>query len=152
MVKIELQFTTVAEAVAFLTAGSGAAPAAVVTAAPASASKPKKETGAPKPDAKPQEDAAASGAQTATASAVASAQSPAPDEAPLPTYEKSGIGEKIQAHIGAKDTEGYTERRQQIVDLLAEFGVPSGKALKPLQFASFLAKLNALAGPEVALG
>ena len=152
MVKIELQFTSVAEAVAFLTAGSGVAPGAVVTTAPTSAPKPKKETGAPKPDAKPQEDAAASGAQTATDSAAASAPSPAPAEAPLPTYEKSGIGEKIQAHIGAKDAEGYTERRQQIVGLLDEFKVKSGKELKPEQFASFLAKLNALVGPESALG
>lgn len=152
MVKIELQFTSVAEAVAFLAAGNGANTAAGVTVSP---TKAKKETGAPKPDAKPQEEPAASGAQTATDSAAASAP-PAPAEAAkaerAPAYEKSGIGEKINGYVGAKDAEGYAARRQNIIDLLAEFKVPNGKALAPEQFAPFLAKLNALIGPESALG
>ena len=152
MVKIELQFTSVAEAVAFLAAGNGANTAAGVTVSP---TKAKKETGAPKPDAKPQEEPAASGAQTATDSAAApapSAPAEAAKNAPVPTYEKSGIGEKIIGYVGSKDAEGYADRRKNIVDLLAEFKVANGKLLTPEQFDPFLAKLNALIGPESALG
>lgn len=155
MVKIELQFSTVAEAAAFLFAGNAATGAAVtlpaqITPEPAASPKPKKEAPAPKPDAKPQADSAASGAQTATASDAASA--PSTPAVPPPTYEKSGIGEKINGYVGAKDSEGYAARRGQILALLEQYKVANAKALPPDQFAPFLAALNGLKAPEPDLG
>ncbi len=155
MVKIELQFSTVAEATAFLLAGNAAGGAAVtlpalVTPEPTASPKPKKETATPKPDAKPQADSAASGAQTATVSDAASATS-APVEPP-PTYEKSGIGEKINTYVGAKDSEGYAARRGQVLALLEQFKVANAKLLPPAQFNSFLAALGDLKAPEPDLG
>ncbi len=157
MVEIKLTFATLDEAIAYLGKYRAAQSEA---AAPAKTDKPEKEASAPKPVAKPQKAAADSGAEPVTASAGASASpSPAPAPAPVgqpkpevPTYEKSGIGEKIGGYVGGKDSEGYAARRQNIVDLLAEFNVANGKLLKPEQFTPFLVKLNALAGPEAALG
>lgn len=146
MVEIKLTFATLDEAIAYLAKDRLAQPE---TSAPAKTDKPKKEASAPKPVAEPQKAAADSGAQLVTAEAGASAST---SQAEVPTYEKSGIGEKISGYVGSKDADGYAARRQQIVDLLAEFNVANGKLLKPEQFTPFLAKLNALAGPEAALG
>lgn len=148
MVEIKLTFATIDEAIAYLAKSTP-------TSAAQPDAKPEKAARAPKPEAaKPQAEAAATGTAPASAPAVASATStPADTETvEVPTYEKSGISEKITGYVGGKDTEGYAERRQQIVDLLAEFKVANGKLLKPEQFTPFLAKLNALAGPETALG
>lgn len=147
MVEIKLTFATLDEAIAYLAKGTP-------TIAPQPDPKPEKAARAPKPDAKHQADSAATGNAPATASTAVSATStPADTETvEVPTYEKSGISEKITGYVGGKDTEGYAERRQQILDLLAEFKVANGKLLKPEQFTPFLAKLNALSGPETALG
>ncbi len=139
MVEIKMTFATIDEAIAFMSKAQPAPGAADP--------KPEKAAKPPKSDAKPQAEPAASGAQTATDSAAASAasaQAETPEVEAL-TYEKSGIGEKISGYVGAKDVEGYASRRQQIVDLLAEFKVANGKLLKPEQFAPFLAKLDDLA-------
>ncbi len=148
MVEIKLTFATVDEAIAYLAKSTSSGSAQPDP-------KPEKATRAPKPEAaKPQAEVAASGTAPASAPAAASATSAPADtkQADVPTYEKSGISEKITGYVGSKDAEGYAERRQQIVDLLAEFKVANGKLLKPEQFTPFLAKLNALAGPEAALG
>lgn len=140
-VKIELVFASVQEAanaLAKLGAPTTAAPApaAAEKAATTAKAETKKETGG-----------------TPASSSAAAAASPAPAEskadaaekpkADVPTYEKSGLPEKIKTAVG-KDKAG-------VVALLKEFGVSKGPELKPDQFAAFGEKIDALlAGGDLA--
>lgn len=141
-VKIELVFASVQEAANALAKLGAPTTAAPTPAAPEKAATPKadpkKETGG-----SPASSSAAPAASPASAEPKADvAEKPAP-KADAPTYEKSGLPEKIKAAVG-KDKAG-------VVALLKEFGVTKGPELKPEQFAAFGEKIDALlAGGDLA--
>ena len=141
-VKIELVFASVQEAanaLARLGAPTTAAPAPAATEKAATTkAEPKKETGGT-----PASSSAAPAATPATAEPKADAAEKATPKADAPTYEKSGLPEKIKTAVG-KDKAG-------VVALLKEFGVSKGPELKPDQFAAFGEKIDALlAGGDLA--
>lgn len=141
-VKIELVFASVQEAanaLAKLGAPTTAAPAPAATEKAATTkAEPKKETGGT-----PASSSAAPAASPASAEPKADAAEKATPKADAPTYEKSGLPEKIKAAVG-KDKAG-------VVALLKEFGVTKGPELKPEQFAAFGEKIDALlAGGDLA--
>lgn len=141
-VKIELVFASVQEAanaLAKLGAPTTAAPAPAATEKAATTkAEPKKETGGT-----PASSSAAPAASPASAEPKADAAEKATPKADAPTYEKSGLPEKIKAAVG-KDKAG-------VVALLKEFGVSKGPELKPDQFAAFGEKIDALlAGGDLA--
>lgn len=134
-VKIELVFASVQEAanaLAKLGAPTTAAPtpAATEKAATTAKAETKKETGG-----SPASSSAAAAASPASAEPKAAA---AEKPADTPTYEKSGLPEKIKTAVG-KDKAG-------VIALLKEFGVAKGPELKPEQFAAFGEKIDALLG------
>lgn len=139
-VELKLVFASVQEA-----ANALAKLGAPTTAAPTPA--------APEKAASPKAEAKKESAGTQASSSAAAAASPAPAEskadaaekpkADVPTYEKSGLPEKIKTAVG-KDKAG-------VVALLKEFGVSKGPELKPEQFAAFGEKIDALlAGGDLA--
>jgi hypothetical protein len=141
-VKIELVFASVQEAanaLARLGAPTTAAPAPAATEKAATTkAEPKKETGGT-----PASSSAAPAASPASAEPKADAAEKATPKADAPTYEKSGLPEKIKTAVG-KDKAG-------VVALLKEFGVSKGPELKPDQFAAFGEKIDALlAGGDLA--
>lgn len=138
-VKIELVFASVQEA-----ANALARLGAPTTAAPAPAATEKAATTV---KAEPKKEPVAETAKSAdTKPSADTAKTDAPAEKPkadAPTYEKSGLPEKIKAAVG-KDKAG-------VVALLKEFGVSKGPELKPDQFAAFGEKIDALlAGGDLA--
>ena len=139
-VELKLVFASVQEA-----ANALAKLGAPTTAAPTPAAPEKAATA----KAEPKKESAG----TQASSSAAAAASPAPAEskadaaekpkADVPTYEKSGLPEKIKTAVG-KDKAG-------VVALLKEFGVTKGPELKPEQFAAFGEKIDALlAGGDLA--
>ena len=141
-VKIELVFASVQEAANALAKLGAPTTAAPTPAAPEKAAttkaEPKKETGGT-----PASSSAAPAASPASAEPKADAAEKATPKADAPTYEKSGLPEKIKAAVG-KDKAG-------VVALLKEFGVTKGPELKPEQFAAFGEKIDALlAGGDLA--
>lgn len=139
-VELKLVFASVQEA-----ANALAKLGAPTTAAPTPAAPEKAATA----KAEPKKESAG----TQASSSAAPAASPAPAEskadaaekpkADTPTYEKSGLPEKIKNAVG-KDKAG-------VVALLKEFGVSKGPELKPEQFAAFGEKIDALlAGGDLA--
>lgn len=141
-VKIEFVFASVQEAanaLARLGAPTTAAPAPAATEKAATTkAEPKKETGGT-----PASSSAAPAASPASAEPKADAAEKATPKADAPTYEKSGLPEKIKTAVG-KDKAG-------VVALLKEFGVSKGPELKPDQFAAFGEKIDALlAGGDLA--
>lgn len=141
-VKIELVFASVQEAANALAKLGAPTTAAPTPAAPEKAATPKadpkKETGGT-----PASSSAAPAASPASAEPKADAAEKATPKADAPTYEKSGLPEKIKAAVG-KDKAG-------VVALLKEFGVSKGPELKPDQFVAFGEKIDALlAGGDLA--
>lgn len=141
-VKIELVFASVQEAANALAKLGAPTTAAPTPAAPEKAATPKadpkKETGG-----SPASSSAAPAASPASAEPKADAAEKATPKADAPTYEKSGLPEKIKTAVG-KDKAG-------VVALLKEFGVSKGPELKPDQFAAFGEKIDALlAGGDLA--
>ena len=141
-VKIEFVFASVQEAanaLARLGAPTTAAPAPAATEKAATTkAEPKKETGGT-----PASSSAAPAASPSPAEPKADAAEKATPKADAPTYEKSGLPEKIKAAVG-KDKAG-------VVALLKEFGVSKGPELKPDQFVAFGEKIDALlAGGDLA--
>lgn len=141
-VELKLVFASVQEAanaLARLGAPTTAAPAPAATEKAATTkAEPKKETGGT-----PASSSAAPAASPASAEPKADAAEKATPKADAPTYEKSGLPEKIKTAVG-KDKAG-------VVALLKEFGVTKGPELKPEQFAAFGEKIDALlAGGDLA--
>lgn len=141
-VKIELVFASVQEAANALAKLGAPTTAAPTPAAPEKAAtakaETKKETGGT-----PASSSAAPAASPASAEPKADAAEKATPKADAPTYEKSGLPEKIKAAVG-KDKAG-------VVALLKEFGVTKGPELKPDQFVAFGEKIDALlAGGDLA--
>lgn len=141
-VKIEFVFASVQEAANALAKLGAPTTAAPTPAAPEKAAtakaETKKETGGT-----PASSSAAPAASPASAEPKADAAEKATPKADAPTYEKSGLPEKIKAAVG-KDKAG-------VVALLKEFGVTKGPELKPEQFAAFGEKIDALlAGGDLA--
>ena len=141
-VKIELVFASVQEAANALAKLGAPTTAAPTPAAPEKAATPKadpkKETGG-----SPASSSAAPAASPASAEPKADAAEKPAAKADAPTYEKSGLPEKIKTAVG-KDKAG-------VVALLKEFGVSKGPELKPDQFVAFGEKIDALlAGGDLA--
>ena len=141
-VELKLVFASVQEAanaLARLGAPTTAAPAPAATEKAATTkAEPKKETGGT-----PASSSAAPAASPASAEPKADAAEKATPKADAPTYEKSGLPEKIKTAVG-KDKAG-------VVALLKEFGVSKGPELKPDQFVAFGEKIDALlAGGDLA--
>lgn len=162
MIEVKMVFASPEEVVAFFSARGVSAPTAAPVAATAEP-KPKKEAPAPAPVAEPAAPptsaaaaatspspapAASAPAQepAAPAPAAKAAPTPAPAAAPVAvSYEKSGIPEAMPKYLGTPASEGYAERRAAVVALLKEFdGAATAKALKPEQYAEFLARLQEL--------
>lgn len=141
-VELKLVFASVQEAANALAKLGAPTTAAPTPAAPEKAAtakaETKKETGGT-----PASSSAAPAASPASAEPKADAAEKATPKADAPTYEKSGLPEKIKAAVG-KDKAG-------VVALLKEFGVTKGPELKPEQFAAFGEKIDALlAGGDLA--
>lgn len=141
-VELKLVFASVQEAANALAKLGAPTTAAPTPAAPEKAAtakaETKKETGGT-----PASSSAAPAASPASAEPKADAAEKATPKADAPTYEKSGLPEKIKAAVG-KDKAG-------VVALLKEFGVSKGPELKPEQFAAFGEKIDALlAGGDLA--
>ena len=141
-VELKLVFASVQEAANALARLGAPTTAAPTPAAPEKAATPKadpkKETGG-----SPASSSAAPAASPASAEPKADAAEKATPKADAPTYEKSGLPEKIKTAVG-KDKAG-------VVALLKEFGVTKGPELKPEQFAAFGEKIDALlAGGDLA--
>lgn len=130
MIEVKLSFATLEEATAFLTGKTRAAADTGTTGKPVKQAAA--ETAKPA-DTKPSAD-----------TVKTAAQDPKPETtkpADAPSYEKSGIPEKIKAAVD-KDKPG-------VIKLLGEFGVKKGGELKPEQFAAFNAAIDKLlAGGE----
>lgn len=136
-VELKLVFASVQEAanaLAKLGAPTTAAPAATKPEPAATPAAPK-ETKAKETAGTPASSSAAAAASPASAEPKAAA---AEKPADTPTYEKSGLPEKIKTAVG-KDKAG-------VIALLKEFGVAKGPELKPEQFAAFGEKIDALIG------
>lgn len=140
-VELKLVFASVQEA-----ANALAKLGAPTTAAPTPAAPEKAATAKAEPKTKE-----SAGAQVSSSAAAAASPAPAESKADaaekpkadVPTYEKSGLPEKIKTAVG-KDKAG-------VVALLKEFGVSKGPELKPEQFAAFGEKIDALlAGGDLA--
>lgn len=141
-VKIELVFASVQEAANALAKLGAPTTAAPTPAAPEKAATPKAET-KKETGGSPASSSAAPAASPASAEPKADAAEKATPKADAPTYEKSGLPEKIKAAVG-KDKAG-------VVALLKEFGVSKGPELKPDQFVAFGEKIDALlAGGDLA--
>ena len=141
-VKIELVFASVQEAANALAKLGAPTTAAPTPAAPEKAATPKAET-KKETGGTPASSSAAPAASPASAEPKADAAEKATPKADAPTYEKSGLPEKIKTAVG-KDKAG-------VVALLKEFGVSKGPELKPDQFAAFGEKIDALlAGGDLA--
>ncbi len=141
-VKIEFVFASVQEAANALAKLGAPTTAAPTPAAPEKAATPKAET-KKETGGTPASSSAAPAASPASAEPKADAAEKATPKADAPTYEKSGLPEKIKAAVG-KDKAG-------VVALLKEFGVTKGPELKPEQFAAFGEKIDALlAGGDLA--
>lgn len=141
-VELKLVFASVQEAANALARLNAVPPAAASgPASPAQAATPAKDTPKTKESAgSPASSSAAAAASPASAEPKAAA---AEKPADTPTYEKSGLPEKIKTAVG-KDKAG-------VVALLKEFGVSKGPELKPEQFAAFGEKIDALlAGGDLA--
>jgi hypothetical protein len=123
--------------------GSGQASAPTPAPAPTETAKGKKPASTDKPAASSPPADSTKGDSAASAPTPASAPPAAAVEV---TYEKSGLGEKIAAYLGIKDSAGYADRRSKLVELLKKFDATSGKNLKPAQFAEFDADLAKLVG------
>lgn len=141
-VELKLVFASVQEAANALAKLGAPTTAAPTPAAPEKAAtakaETKKETGGT-----PASSSAAPAASPASAEPKADAAEKATPKADAPTYEKSGLPEKIKAAVG-KDKAG-------VVALLKEFGVSKGPELKPDQFVAFGEKIDALlAGGDLA--
>lgn len=141
-VELKLVFASVQEAANALAKLGAPTTAAPTPAAPEKAAttkaEPKKETAGTQASS-----SAAPAASPASAEPKADAAEKATPKADAPTYEKSGLPEKIKAAVG-KDKAG-------VVALLKEFGVSKGPELKPEQFAAFGEKIDALlAGGDLA--
>lgn len=146
-VELKLVFASVQEAANALArlnavppaAASGpASPAQAATPAAPKAADTKKESAGAQASS-----SAAAAASPAPAESKADAAEKATPKADAPTYEKSGLPEKIKTAVG-KDKAG-------VVALLKEFGVSKGPELKPEQFAAFGEKIDALlAGGDLA--
>ena len=139
-VELKLVFASVQEAanaLAKLGAPTTAAPAAAKPEPAATPAAPK-EAKAKEPAGTPASSSAAPADSPAPAEPKADAAEKATPKADAPTYEKSGLPEKIKAAVG-KDKAG-------VVALLKEFGVAKGPELKPEQFAAFGEKIDALLG------
>jgi hypothetical protein len=141
-VKIEFVFASVQEAANALAKLGAPTTAAPTPAAPEKAATPKAET-KKETGGTPASSSAAPAASPASAEPKADAAEKATPKADAPTYEKSGLPEKIKAAVG-KDKAG-------VVALLKEFGVSKGPELKPDQFVAFGEKIDALlAGGDLA--
>lgn len=141
-VELKLVFASVQEAANALAKLGAPTTAAPTPAAPEKAAtakaETKKETGGT-----PASSSAAPAASPASAEPKADAAEKATPKADAPTYEKSGLPEKIKTAVG-KDKAG-------VVALLKEFGVSKGPELKPDQFVAFGEKIDALlAGGDLA--
>ncbi len=164
MIEVKMVFASPEEVVAFFSARGVSAPTAAPVAATAEP-KPKKEAPAPAPVAEPAAPptsaaaaatspspapAASAPAQEPAAPAPAAKAAPAPAPAAAPvavavSYEKSGIPEAMPKYLGTPASVGYAERRAAVVALLKEFdGAATAKALRPEQYAAFLARLQEL--------
>lgn len=136
-VELKLVFASVQEA-----ANALAKLGAPTTAVPAAAKPEPAATPAAPKEAKTKESAgtpASSSAAPAASPASAEPKAAAAEKpADTPTYEKSGLPEKIKQAVG-KDKAG-------VIALLKEFGVAKGPELKPEQFAAFGEKIDALIG------
>jgi hypothetical protein len=137
MIKIELQFTTVAEAVAFLAAGqaatgaTGAAPAVVTEkpdTKPAKAEKPKAVAADPTPAATPVATPAAT-PPTAAAEPVAVQPQKALDYA---------------VDVSPKIAQAAKHNRAAVVAALSRFNVAKGTELKPEQWPAFVAEMDSI--------
>ena len=157
MVELKLTFASTDDAIAFLAHRSAIAGATGQVAQPdpalaAETTKPGKPAktevaAATKPSANEQKKDEKAAAPVTPATDA----KPAAAEAKTVKYEDTGIAEKIAAALGDKAAEGYAERRTAVVALLTEFGVKKGPELKPEQYESFTARINALLQPEDAL-
>ena len=81
-------------------------------------------------------------AATPPTAAAAAAQDPKAEKtaAPvLPTYEKSGIPEKIAAAVSPAGG-----KRAEVIALLAKYGAKKGGEIKPADFAAFSNDIDAL--------
>ena len=135
-VELKLVFASVQEAanaLAKLGAPTTAAPAATK---PEPAATPVKDT--PKTKETTGTPASSSAAPAASPASAEPKAAAAEKPADTPTYEKSGLPEKIKTAVG-KDKAG-------VIALLKEFGVAKGPELKPEQFAAFGEKIDALLG------
>jgi hypothetical protein len=137
------------DAINGLTAGldpkTGTGQASAPTPAPTpETAKGKKSASTDKPASSPP-PADSTKADSAASAPTPASSSPAPAAVEV-TYEKSGLGEKIAAYLGIKDSAGYADRRSKLVELLKKFDATSGKNLKPAQFAEFDADLAKLVG------
>ena len=139
-VELKLVFASVQEAANALARLGAPTTAAPTPAAPEKAATTKAE---PKKESAGTQASSSAAAAASPAPAESKAAAAEPAKADVPTYEKSGLPEKIKAAVG-KDKAG-------VVALLKEFGVSKGPELKPEQFAAFGEKIDALlAGGDLA--
>lgn len=151
MIKIELTFTTIAAAIAFLAAGDAAAGTThsdqVIGTQPApaptpTAEKPGKATKASKSAAPADAPASANKPDDAAGQASATTE----DKPKIRTYADTDLPDRIKAIVGGKT------KIPDLKGLLAEFEVATGKDLKPEQLDSFAEKLAAIEAAEPDLG
>lgn len=159
MVELKFTFPSIDDAISFLGSRTAIAGGQAATPTPAAPAAPAAETAKPGKPAKTEAAAATKPSaneqkkdeKAAAPATPASDAKPAAAEVKAVKYEDTGIAEKIAAALGDKAAEGYAERRTAVVALLTEFGVKKGPELKPEQYESFTARINALLQPEDAL-
>ena len=164
MIEIKLQFSTLAEAVAFLVSappavtvnlGEDTPPATPTSVAVAAG---KRGPGRP-PKAAVQESAppaaAPSVAETPAVASEPEPTPPAPAPAPTPAapklqaYAESDVPGRIMKMVEVSKTSGDKSKVEALKMLLADFGVKSAKDLSIEQFAVFRPHFDALDTPAV---
>lgn len=167
MIEIKLQFSTVAEAVAFLTAaGPVNSDERVATAILAntvlSGSEPvvpKKGPGRPpKAQAPAQEQVSEQSAPPAAEPSVVETPAvasppPAPEPVKPQAYAESDVPGRIMKLVEVSKTSGDKSKVEALKALLGEFGVKSAKDLTVEQFAAFRPRFNEVeSGVDEVLG
>jgi hypothetical protein len=123
-VELKVSFSNMDEAIAFMAARATPEKAEPQKAANAEAPKSTKP---------------AATQPTAPAGAAQEAKTTAPAAPALPTYEKSGIPEKIAAAVSPAGG-----KRAAVIALLGKFGAKKGGEIKPADFAAFSLEIDNL--------
>ena len=158
MTEIKLSFATVAEAVAFLSAGMAAtgyapgtgvlpAPGPVPQAAPVVTEKPDAQQATPKAAKQPKAVAAdPTPAATPAAKPADTPPTAAVAEVAAPETKETSSEKPLDyaTDVGPKVAKAAAKARADVIKALSDFGVANAKLLDPAKWPEFVARMDAI--------